>query len=131
MGGRGTFASGNNVAFTYNTVEKIGGVKVLMPSNPKSSLRLPEESHSSSNYLLLGKDGDFLQMRVYNNEKKAIFEIGYHPESKLGSGKDKVLHIHIYEKPGEINHKKATTYKIGPGNEYYEKYKHLFKGVKK
>ena len=29
MGGRGTFASGNPVPYTYNTVGKIEGVKVL------------------------------------------------------------------------------------------------------
>lgn len=29
MGGRGTFASGNSVAYTYETIGKIGGIKVL------------------------------------------------------------------------------------------------------
>jgi len=35
MGGRGTFASGNNVAYTYKTVDKIAGVKVLQPIDSK------------------------------------------------------------------------------------------------
>ena len=30
MGGRGTFASGNAVPYTYNTVGKIDGVKVIV-----------------------------------------------------------------------------------------------------
>ena len=29
MGGRGTYAVGNNVDYTYKTVDKIEGVKVL------------------------------------------------------------------------------------------------------
>ena len=128
MGGRGTFAAGNSVAYTYKTVGKIGGVKVLMPSNPKSSTRLPEESHSSSSYILLDKEGIFKQLRVYNEKHQAIFEIGYHREPNIGKGR--VLHVHRYSSPGEINHKKASIYKIGPGDELYEKYKHLFKGVK-
>ena len=30
MGGRGTFAAGKNVAYTYETVDKIEGVKVFV-----------------------------------------------------------------------------------------------------
>ena len=41
MGGRGTFASGNTVPYTYNTVGKIAGVKVLEPINPKDSFSMP------------------------------------------------------------------------------------------
>ena len=45
MGGRGTFAAGKTVAYTYQTVDKIEGVKVLVGMNGKHSL--PEEAHSS------------------------------------------------------------------------------------
>ena len=38
MGGRGTFASGNPVTYTYETVYKIDGVKVLKGLNGKHSL---------------------------------------------------------------------------------------------
>ena len=31
MGGRGTFAAGNPVPYTFETVDKIDGVKVLQP----------------------------------------------------------------------------------------------------
>jgi len=40
MGGRGTYAVGNNVPFTYKTVGKIAGVKVLEPINSKKSFRM-------------------------------------------------------------------------------------------
>ena len=128
MGGRGTFASGNNVAYIYKTVGKIAGIKILQPNNPTSSLRLPEEAHSSTSYILLDKKGIFHQMRVYNDKHEAIFEIGYHHEASLGKGL--ILHVHEYISPGELSHKLAKKFKIGPGNEYYEKYKKFFKGVK-
>ena len=37
MGGRGTFASGNNVAYSYETVGKIDGVKVLQKLDKRAS----------------------------------------------------------------------------------------------
>lgn len=128
MGGRGTYASGKDVEYTYESIGEIGGIKVLVPIG-KGSLSLPEESHSSSSYISLDKNGVFKQLRVYNEKHEAIFEIGYHNEPKLIKGVGKVLHVHIYNKPGEINHKNATSYLIGPGDKYYEEYKHVFKGV--
>ena len=55
MGGRGTFASGNTVPYTYNTVGKIGGVKVLKGMQGKHGL--PEEAHSSKDYISLHPNG--------------------------------------------------------------------------
>ena len=52
MGGRGTFASGNNVPYTFETVFKIEGVKVskvILDENGKpvsNQHGLPAESHS-------------------------------------------------------------------------------------
>lgn len=66
MGGRGTFASGNNVAYTYKTVGKINGVKVLKVIGGKHSL--PEESHTSNVYIKLKPDGSFREMRIYLNK---------------------------------------------------------------
>ena len=66
MGGRGTFASGNNVAYTYKTVGKINGVKVLKGIGGKHSL--PEESHTSNVYIKLKPDGSFHEMRIYQNK---------------------------------------------------------------
>lgn len=128
MGGRGTYAVGNNVDCPYKTVDKIEGVKVLQPNNINGSLKLPEESHNSSSYVLIDRNGVFHQMRFYNSKHEAVFEIGYHNEASLGHGK--ILHVHIYSKPGEISHSTAEKFVIGPGNIYYEKYKKYFKGVK-
>lgn len=66
MGGRGTFASGNNVAYTYKTVGKINGVKVLKGIGGKHSL--PEESHTSNAYIKLKPDSSFHEMRIYLNK---------------------------------------------------------------
>ena len=98
MGGRGTFAAGNSVAYTYKTVGYVEGVKVLQGLNGKHSL--PEEAHSSSAYIKLKPDGTFHEMRIYDKDHYLIKEIAYHPEPKLNSGNrfENVLHIHEYEK---------------------------------
>ena len=94
MGGRGTFAAGNIVAFTYQTTGKIAGVKVLSGLNGKHSL--PEEAHSSLAYIKLKPDGTFHEMRIYNAEHYLKFEIAYHPEPKIGPKGKPVLHYHVY-----------------------------------
>lgn len=48
MGGRGTFAVGNMVEYTYEKIGEIEGVKVLAGLNGKHGL--PEESHRSRVY---------------------------------------------------------------------------------
>ena len=97
MGGRGTFASGNSVAFTYKTVGYIEGVKVLEGINGKHGL--PEESHSSSAYIKLEKDGTFKEMRIYDKDHYLLKEIAYHRKKSLtGNYTEKVLHIHEYKK---------------------------------
>ena len=52
MGGRGTFAVGNKVPYSYETVGTIDGVKVLQGTSGKHGL--PEEAHSS-----VGSSTDF------------------------------------------------------------------------
>ena len=128
MGGRGTFAAGNSVAYTYKTVDTIDGFKILRPIDETKSLKLPEESHSSTGYVLYDKDGVFHQYREYNSNHEVVMEIGYHYEKSLGSGD--VLHVHEHNVPGVEHHNSATKYEIAPGNPIYEKYKRLFKGVK-
>ena len=73
MGGRGTFASGNNVAYSYEMVGKIDGVKVLQPVDSSKSFKLPEEAHSSGSYIVLDKAGVFRQYREYNAQKLPTF----------------------------------------------------------
>jgi hypothetical protein len=129
MGGRGTYAVGNAVPYTYETVSKIDGVKVLQPIDKSKSFKLPEESHTSNNkYVLLDKDGVFRQYREYDSSHRVVLEIGYHFESGLGKGK--ILHVHLHTTPGVDGHDTASKFKISPGDKYYEKYKKLFVGVK-
>lgn len=66
MGGRGTFAAGNPVPYTYETVGKIYGVKILQGIDGKHGL--PESSHSSMAYLKMNPDGTFNMMRIYDNK---------------------------------------------------------------
>ena len=97
MGGRGTYAKGNNVDFTYKTVGYIEGVKVLEGINGKHSL--PEESHSSSAYIKLDKHNNFYEMRIYDKDHYLIKEIAYHRKKSLtGNNNEKVLHIHEYKR---------------------------------
>ena len=127
MGGRGTFASGNQVPYTYETVDIIDGVKVLKPMDSSKALKLPEEAHSSSSYILLDKDNVFHQYREYNTNHEITLEIGYHHEPGLGKGD--VLHIHIHKKPGIDYHNDPTTTKRKLTRAEYEKYKPYLKGV--
>ncbi|MBP5288446.1 MAG: hypothetical protein J6Z79_01050 [Clostridia bacterium] len=90
MGGRGTFASGKNVPFTYETIGTINGIKVLKGIQGKHGL--PEESHSSSAYISLHPDGSVKKLRIYNSDKTSRVDI----ENSIHQGK-KVLHAHDYK----------------------------------
>lgn len=90
MGGRGTFAVGNNVAYTYETVGKIEGIKVLQGLTP-SHHGLPEEAHSSPAYIKLNPDGSVKQIRLYNSNHTAKIDI----EFSIHQGK-LTLHAHDY-----------------------------------
>ena len=61
MSGRGTFAIGNNVDHTYESIDKIEGIKVLSGKNG-----LSEESYSSTAYIKLKPGGTFHEMRIYD-----------------------------------------------------------------
>ena len=120
MGGRGSFALGNRIEYTYKTVGKIADVKVLKGINGKHGL--PEESHSSKAYIKLKPDGTFHEMRIYDKDHYLIKEIAYHPEPKLtGNRRENVLHVHEYNKN---DFKNRTTRRITE-----EEYKKYFKGV--
>ena len=125
MGGRGTFASGNNVAYTYETVGKIGGVKVLQGLSGKHSL--PAEAHSSGAYIKLKPDGTFHEMRIYDKDHYLVKEIAYHPEPQLNSGNraESILHIHDYKR-NNFEHRPARLLT----QDEIKKYKKYLKGVK-
>ena len=122
MGGRGSFASGKNVAYTYDTVDKIEGVKVLQG---KPGIKgLPEESHSSMAYIQLHPDGKFKMYREYDKNHFLRFEIGYHPETSIDSSRKPVLHVHEY-RPDDFSNRKARPLTEAE----YKKYKKFFRGI--
>lgn len=127
MGGRGTFAAGKSAAYTYETVGKISGVKVLRGLEGKHGL--PEEAHGSFAYIKLKPDGTFHEMRIYDKDHYLVREIAYHPEPNINNGnqKDNVLHVHDY--PVRNDFRVRPPHKIT--KEEYYKYRKYFKGVPK
>lgn len=122
MGGRGTFASGNSAAYSYETVGKIAGVKVLKGINGKHSL--PEEAHSSWAYIKLKPNGIFHEMRIYDKDHYLVKEIAYHAEPNLtGNGHEKVLHVHEYNRKFNRTDARRLT------DEELKWYRKYFKGV--
>lgn len=96
MGGRGTFAAGNPVPYSYHTVGHIEDVKVLKGINGEHSL--PESSHSSGAYIKLKSDGTFHEMRIYDENHILKMEIAYHPEKSLtGDNHTPIMHYHTYD----------------------------------
>lgn len=123
MGGRGTYAAGNNVPYTYKTVDKIEGVKVLQGINGKHDL--PVEAHSSEAYIQLYPDGNFKMLRFFDKEHYLIFEVAYHPEPKLDKSRKPILHIHEYP---ERNNFTKRTLRLMTEKEY-KVFKKYFGGV--
>ena len=122
MGGRGTFASGNSAAYSYETVGEIAGVKVLKGINGKHSL--PEEAHSSWAYIKLKPNGIFHEMRIYDKDHYLVKEIVYHAEPNLtGNGHEKVLHVHEYNRKFNRTDARRLT------DEELKRYRKYFKGV--
>lgn len=124
MGGRGTYAAGNQVAFNYETVDEIEGVKILEKLDKRASGGLPEESHKSKAYIKVNKDGEFRIYREYDENHYLCFEIGYHPETNIEPSRDPVLHVHEYQPDGFKNRTTRALTK-----QEYEKYKKYFRGL--
>ncbi len=122
MGGNGTFAAGKIASYGWRTIGQINGAKILAPTN--GSLKLPEEAHKSRMYVLTNHDGSFRQLRIYDSQHRARFEIGYHHEPNVDTKAKVVLHYHIISQPG---------FKHGPAHKLtdamYRKFKKYFKGV--
>lgn len=96
MGGRGSFAAGNNVTYSYKTVGMINGIKVLEGIGNQHGL--PAEAHSSSAYMKLSKDGSFRELRFYDKNHYLTKEIAYHPEKGLDPSRKPILHLHEYKR---------------------------------
>lgn len=123
MGGRGSFASGNNVAYVYETVGYIDGVKILRGKDQRVK-GLPVEAHSSMAYIQLHPDGTFKMYREYDQDHYLTLEIAYHPEPKLTGNHEPVLHIHVYKQDDFSNRRSRLLTK-----DEYETYKKYFKGI--
>lgn len=130
MGGRGSYAAGNNVEYTYKTVGLVDGVKILQGIGNKHGL--PESSHSSEAYIKLKPDGTFHEMRFYNKEHVLYMEIAYHPEQALtGNRHTPILHYHLYDDKfsknsmGPFHRTKAKVL----SKEMKQKYNKFFVGV--
>lgn len=130
MGGRGTFAAGNPVPYSYQTVGTIEGVKILEGIAGKHGL--PETSHSSKTYIKLNSDGIFREMRFYGEDHVLQMEIAYHPEHSLtGNRHTPVLHYHLYDNRFSMNKTGAFTRTKARRltNDMKSKYRKYFKGV--
>lgn len=92
MGGRGTYAVGKNVPYSYETVGEIEGVKVIKGIGNLHNM--PVESHSSDAYIKLYPDGSFNMIRFYDENHYLVKEIAYHPESEIDKSRKPILHIH-------------------------------------
>lgn len=122
MGGRGTFAAGNPVPYSFETIGFIEGVKVLSGLNGVHGL--PEESHSSNAYIQLRDDGSFKTLRLYDDDHFLTKEIAYHQEKSLDKSGKWIIHIHEYSRDDFGN---RTTRLLTKSE--YNKYKKYFIGV--
>ena len=139
MGGRGTFAAGKSVDYTYEVDTsfspdgKVEGVKILKGAKDSGKHGLPESSHSSDAYIKLKPDGTFHEMRLYNEQHVLYMEIAYHPEPKLtGNREMPVLHYHLYDDRFSKN-KTGSFERTEPKHitdEIKTKYSKFFIGVK-
>ncbi len=139
MGGRGTYAIGNNVAYTYEVDTtfskdgKIHGVKILKGVDGTGKHGLPESSHSSNAYIKLKPDGTFHEMRIYDNNHTLRLEIAYHSEKSLtGDNHTPVLHYHTYDERFSRNASGPfirSSAKLLP-DEMKRKYQKYFRGIK-
>ncbi len=95
---------------------------MLEKIDKNDSHALPEEAYSSSAYILKYGDGQFKQVRFYNDDHTAKFDIDNHIEPKLSGNGNSVYHIHEYhngvrDKVGRLLTKSE-----------YNKYKKFFQG---
>lgn len=138
MGGRGTFAAGNPVPYTYEADTEnfenglYEGIKVLKGVEGSNKHSLPESSHSSFAYLKMNPDGSFNMLRVYDRGHNLRLEIAYHRENNLAKDLPKVLHYHIYSTSFSQNKTGPyirTTNRLHKNTRLYKHFKKYFKGV--
>ena len=124
MGSRGSFleSGGFSTPARWHTVDYVEGIKVLELKASNSSRSLPERSNTpGTSYLLYRKNGNFDQLRVFNENRMPRFDIDY----GVHDGK-KTLHVHYFTD----GKRSKTPENLHSGDALYEKYKKLFRGVK-
>lgn len=89
MGANGSFASGSTnseLGRQYKTIGTIGHIQVVTPKNPKTSIKLPEESHTPNRiYATFYRDGrDIKAIAKYGPNGKKIWEIHTVDHRNLG-----------------------------------------------
>lgn len=125
MGSTGSFlqSGGFNAPAQWHTVDYIDGIKVLEPKDPRKRPNLPARSNTPGTaYISLNRDADhtFNQLRVYDEKREPVFDIDYGKH-----GKEISLHVHYY-----IDGKRQTEPTVlHPGDELFERYKRVFRGV--
>ena len=122
MGGRGAFSGGKLLKYGWGTIGHIGDVKKLEKLEGSNN-KLPEYSRSpNAKYTRFTKEGEFRQLRAYNENREPILDIeyGYH-QNKLG------FHVHYLNR--DPSHKGKETEFIEPGNPLYEQYKEVLEGA--
>jgi len=125
MGGRGTYSAGMQAAFTYKTIGRVHGIKILQGMDGKHGL--PEEAHSSYAYASLNHDGTVRTLRFYDKGHNLRFEIAYHGERSLDASNKPVLHYHVYNP--NVHGKEWHTGAIKATKAMRKRYGKYFKGV--
>lgn len=95
MGGRGTYASGVIVPYTFETVGFVDGMKALKGIGNVHGL--PAEAHSSYVYVQRLENGNVKTIRFYDKGHRPIFEVANHPEKSLDPSGANVMHYHIID----------------------------------
>ena len=122
MSSRGAFIENGHITTDeYETGKEVEGAKVLQGRN--GSHGLPDYSHTAERiYIKENRDGSFRELRVFKEDHKPWFEIGYHGEINLtGNRHEKVLHFHLFTE--DLQHLEAT--QLTKGSEYYKMVKKI------
>lgn len=83
----------------YRTIYVTDSGAKILEGNDKKHHSLPDYAHTpNSVYVKMKYDGVTLhEMRFYDDERKPIIEIAYHPEPKINNGsRGDIVHFHIY-----------------------------------
>ena len=87
---------GEFITKEWEVVRVIGGVSVLHNPYQKNEFDLPIKANSSECYFKQDKDGNITQLRVYDSNHNAMFDIDINPKKPHDNLKAGVTHIHEF-----------------------------------